>query len=54
MVLVVLATFVLGMFAGIVVMLPLWLAARRQAKAAATPPAAPLSTPNDEPSPHGT
>ena len=33
MVLVVLATFVAGMFAGIAVMLPLWLAARRQAKA---------------------
>ena len=54
MVLVVLATFVLGMFAGIVVMLPLWLAARRQAKATPMPPAAPPSPPNDEPSLHGT
>lgn len=51
LVLVVLATFVLGMFAGIVVMLPLWLAARRQAKAA-TPPVATPST--DEQTLHGT
>lgn len=41
MVLVVLATFVLGLFAGIAVMLPLWWAARRKInsmQAAATPP----------------
>ena len=54
LVLVVLATFVLGMFAGIVVMLPLWLAARRQAKAA-TPPAAAAPAPStDEQTLHGT
>ncbi|MGB4062082.1 MAG: LapA family protein [Burkholderiaceae bacterium] len=54
LVLVVLATFVLGMFAGIVVMLPLWLAARRQAKAA-TPPVATAPTPStDEQTLHGT
>ena len=54
LVLVVLATFVLGMFAGIVVMLPLWLAARRQAKAA-TPPVAAAPTPStDEQTLHGT
>jgi uncharacterized integral membrane protein len=53
LVLVVLATFVLGMFAGIVVMLPLWLAARRQAKAVAFPVApAPPST--QEQTFHGT
>ena len=34
MALVALAIFVLGMIAGIVVMLPLWLTARRQVKAA--------------------
>jgi uncharacterized integral membrane protein len=33
MVLVVLSTFVLGMFAGIAVMLPLWWSARRKAQA---------------------
>lgn len=36
LVLVVLATFVIGLFAGIAIMLPLWWAARRQAR---TPPA---------------
>jgi hypothetical protein len=51
MVLVVLATFALGMFAGIAVMLPLWLSARRQVKA--TQPLA--SHPSSEESPpHGT
>lgn len=53
MVLVVLATFVMGMFAGIVVMLPLWLTARRLAKAAATGPATPVNPAADE-TLHGT
>lgn len=50
MVLVVLATFVLGMFAGIAVMLPLWLSARRQLKAIPQP----ASSTHEEMPPHGT
>lgn len=53
MVLVVLATFVLGMFTGIVVMLPLWLKARRGAKLATKPqPTFPFSS--EKQSTHGT
>lgn len=52
LVLVVLAAFVLGMFAGIVVMLPLWLGARRQAKPTNPVPAS--AGPASEPvPPHG-
>jgi uncharacterized integral membrane protein len=50
MVLVVLAAFVLGVFGGIAVMLPLWLSARRQAKT--HQPSASPST--EELPPHGT
>jgi putative membrane protein len=43
MVLVVLATFVLGLFAGILVMVPIWLNARRQTRTGFTPsPTAPV------------
>jgi lipopolysaccharide assembly protein A len=41
MVLVVLSTFVLGMFAGIAVMLPLWWSARRKAQAGPMAPKTP-------------
>jgi len=42
MVLVVLATFVLGLFAGILVMVPIWLNARRKTRSGFTPsPTAP-------------
>ena len=53
LVLVVLATFVLGMFAGIAVMLPLWLGARRKALAAANADPLSVRAPEDFP-PHGT
>lgn len=53
MVLVVLATFVAGLFAGIAIMLPLWWTARRQARAPApsvtpaeTVPTPPSNTPS--------
>ena len=47
MVLVVLATFVLGLFAGILVMVPIWLNARHQARAGfTTPPVSPPAQPD--------
>ena len=47
MVLVVLATFVLGLFAGILVMVPIWLNARHQARAGfTTPPVSPSAQPD--------
>jgi uncharacterized integral membrane protein len=53
MVLVVLAVFVLGMFAGIAVMLPLWLSARRQVKNTGRPNHVSPANPEELP-PHGT
>lgn len=47
LVLVVLGTFVVGLFAGIAIMLPLWWAARRKARApqpSVTTPQAPVTT----------
>lgn len=47
MVLVVLATFVLGLFAGILVMVPIWLNARHQARAGfMTSPVSPSAQPD--------
>lgn len=47
MVLVVLATFVLGLFAGILVMVPIWLNARRQPRPGfAAPPTSPTAQPD--------
>jgi lipopolysaccharide assembly protein A len=51
MVLVVLVTFVAGMFAGIAVMLPLWMAARRRAK---MPPVTSVFRTSEDTTTHGT